>query len=65
VETKDFENNLSYVSINIYDSRRWENIDIKLRDLLVKKSLIRESDIKFSNNETSSVRAHSRIVPLA
>ncbi|KAL5565837.1 hypothetical protein UlMin_029001 [Ulmus minor] len=36
METRDLNDNFS-VSINMYDPRRWENIDNNLRDLLVEK----------------------------
>ncbi|KAH9671065.1 hypothetical protein KPL70_017197 [Citrus sinensis] len=36
---------------SIYDSGRWEKIDIKLRDLLVEKGPIREYDVAYPKDE--------------
>ncbi|KAL5573791.1 hypothetical protein UlMin_023388 [Ulmus minor] len=52
METRDLNDNFS-VSIDIYDPGRWENIDNNLRDLLVEKGPIRESDINFPKDENS------------
>lgn len=42
------EDNLSHGTINIYDMRKWKNLDNNLRDLLVDKGPIRKSNINFS-----------------
>ncbi|KAL5543694.1 hypothetical protein UlMin_007478 [Ulmus minor] len=52
MKTRDLNDNFS-VSIDMYDPGRWENIDNKLRDLLVEKGSIRESDINFPKDENS------------
>ncbi|KAL5560372.1 hypothetical protein UlMin_036583 [Ulmus minor] len=52
METRNLNDNFS-VSIDMYSLGRWENIDNKLRDLLVEKGPIRESDINFSKDENS------------
>jgi hypothetical protein len=36
---------------NIYDPGQWENIDTKLRDLLVEYGLIRDNNINFFKDE--------------
>ena len=38
---------LNYIPSNIYDPDNWKNIDIELRDLLVKRDPIRDNDIIF------------------
>ena len=53
MDSRDLNNNLNQVSINIYDLGRWENIDNKFRDLLVEKGPIRENDINFPKDESS------------
>ncbi|KAL5558544.1 hypothetical protein UlMin_034755 [Ulmus minor] len=52
METRNLNENFS-VSIDMYDPGRWENFDNKLRDLLVEKGPIRESDINFPKDENS------------
>ena len=54
-ETEDNNNILDqdHFPLNINDPGRWKNIDTKLRDLLVEKGLVRESNINFPNDENS------------
>ncbi|KAL5560396.1 hypothetical protein UlMin_036607 [Ulmus minor] len=53
IESNISNNNLNHVISNFNDPGAWDNIDTKLRDLLVEKELIRENDIKFPNDENS------------
>ncbi|KAL5575589.1 hypothetical protein UlMin_017288 [Ulmus minor] len=52
METRDLNDNFS-VSIDMYDPGRWKNIDNKLRNLLVEKRPLRESDLNFPKDENS------------
>ena len=53
IEIIDHENNSNNNTMNMYDPGRWENIDNKLRDLLVEKGPIRDNDIIFPKDENS------------
>ena len=44
---------LDYRPLNIYDPAQCKNIDLKLRDLLVEKDLIRHNDSEFPKDRNS------------